>query len=153
MNTGLRLSVCAGAVAAAMAVGWTVQAAPGGQADVKVRKVPARATVSVLGKDSYDAYCASCHGREARGDGPAAPALKMAVPDLTLIASRHGKFEPLEVEFLITGKDKLTPAHGGALDMPIWGPVFSSMEGDGARSKLRMRNLVHYLETIQRKAT
>jgi mono/diheme cytochrome c family protein len=152
MKTGLRLSVCAGAVAAAMAVGWTVHGAPAGQADVKVRRVPARATVSVEGKDSFAAYCAPCHGREARGDGPAAPALKMPVPDLTLIASRHGKFEPLEVEFLITGKDKLVPAHGGAVEMPIWGPVFHSMEPDAAKGKLRMQNLVHYLETIQRAA-
>ncbi len=150
MNAGLRLSACAAAVAAAMAVGWTVHASPAGQADVKVRSVPARATVSVEGKDSYAAYCAPCHGREARGDGPAAPALKMAVPDLTLIASRHGKFDPLEVEFTIAGKDKLVPAHGGAVDMPIWGPVFKAMEGDGARSTLRLRNLVKYLETLQR---
>ncbi len=37
---------------------------------------------SVEGPDLFRAYCTSCHGLDARGAGPAAPALKAKVPDL-----------------------------------------------------------------------
>jgi mono/diheme cytochrome c family protein len=107
--------------------------------------------VSVEGKDNYDAYCAVCHGRDAKGGGPAAPAMKLPVPDLTLIAARNkGKFDALAVEEIIRKPGKTaTPAHG-VDTMPIWGDVFSTE--DRSRSLLRIRNLVRYLESIQTKA-
>ena len=36
-------------------------------------------------------YCASCHGLDARGNGPAAFVLKTTPPDLTALAKRHGE--------------------------------------------------------------
>jgi mono/diheme cytochrome c family protein len=41
-----------------------------------VKAVHAPPIVSLDGKDNYDAYCAVCHGRDAKGNGPAAPAMK-----------------------------------------------------------------------------
>ena len=43
-----------------------------------IKKVPAQAINSVEGKDNYQEYCAVCHGTDAKGNGPAAPALKIA---------------------------------------------------------------------------
>jgi len=40
---------------------------------------------SVKGPDLFRAYCASCHGLDAKGTGPAARALKDEVPDLTVL--------------------------------------------------------------------
>src|SRR2546430_1308318 len=61
---------------------------------------------SVEGNDLYRAYCASCHGISAHGDGPAAPALKAKVPDLTLIAKRnHGVFPSSRVTRTISGAE------------------------------------------------
>src|SRR6187551_294226 len=37
------------------------------------------------GAELFDRFCASCHGSAARGDGPVAASLNVAVPDLTLI--------------------------------------------------------------------
>jgi hypothetical protein len=45
---------------------------------------------STRGADLFRAYCASCHGRDAKGHGPAAPALKATVPDLTVLAKNNG---------------------------------------------------------------
>ena len=42
---------------------------------------------SLKGADLFRSYCASCHGREGKGDGPVAPALNAKVPDLTTIES------------------------------------------------------------------
>jgi hypothetical protein len=60
---------------------------------------------------------------------PAAPAMKVPVPDLTTIAKRSaGKFNATDVEYIIRGTGKTaTPAHG-VEDMPIWGDVFRRLE-------------------------
>ena len=48
------------------------------------------------GKQTYNHYCAACHGAAARGDGPVAGALTSPVPDLSTLAKRHGgKANPL----------------------------------------------------------
>lgn len=104
--------------------------------------------VSVEGADNYRAYCAVCHGPAGKGDGPAAPAMKVPVPDLTTIAKRHGgKFNATDVEYIIRGTGKTqTPAHGRE-DMPIWGEVFRAE--DKGKNALRISNLVKYVESIQ----
>lgn len=103
---------------------------------------------SVEGKDNFDAYCAVCHGPDAKGHGPAAPAMKTAVPDLTKIAERnHGEFNAAQVEYTIRGKDRMmTPEHG-VQDMPRWGEVFRAE--DPMRALLRINNLVTYVEALQ----
>src|SRR5271169_4514525 len=45
------------------------------------------------GKTMYKQYCASCHGIDGKGRGPAASALNTRPADLTTLAKRHnGKF-------------------------------------------------------------
>jgi len=103
---------------------------------------------SVEGPDLFHSYCASCHGASGKGGGPAAPALKAKVPDLTLLARRNGgEFPAAYVRDLITG-DKVPAAHGSR-EMPIWGPIFHQIETDVDRGNVRIENLVKYLESIQ----
>jgi mono/diheme cytochrome c family protein len=102
------------------------------------------------GKENFTAYCAVCHGNDAKGNGPAAPALKGPIPDLTTIAKRNaGKFDAVAMQRVVSGVDKPRPAHG-TVDMPIWGPVFRNTQGDQATT-LRVTNLVKYLESLQQK--
>jgi mono/diheme cytochrome c family protein len=114
----------------------------------QVKREPARVIGSVEGVDLYDAYCAVCHGKDGKGGGPAVPALKIPVPDLTTIAKRHGKFSLTDTEEAITGRGKMTPAHGSP-DMPIWGPIFRALTPDEAGRTLRVTNLLKYVESIQ----
>jgi mono/diheme cytochrome c family protein len=103
---------------------------------------------SVKGADLFRAYCASCHGMDAKGMGPAAGALKAKVPDLTLLSRRNsGQFPAAHVREVITGEQVVT-AHG-AREMPIWGPIFHQVEGDQDWGNVRLENLVKYLATIQ----
>lgn len=121
------------------------------EAKPKVTKTEARPTKSLEGKETYASYCAACHGKDAKGNGPAAPALKVPPPDLTKIAQRHnGTFSAADVEATIRGTNRSIDAHGSE-DMPIWGPVFSSMTDNRDVTTLRVRNLVRYLETLQDK--
>lgn len=116
-----------------------------------VKKVPAPQTSPASGKEMYVNYCASCHGLVGKGDGPAAVALKVAPPDLTTLSRRsQGKFPAAHVAQAIRG-DAAMPAHGSK-DMPVWGPVFSSMsKGDQALVQLRISNLTKYIEAMQAK--
>ncbi len=117
----------------------------------QIKKVPAPYTSSSSGKDMYIAYCASCHGQDGRGSGPAAPALKTRPTDLTILAVKNGgKFPDAHIAEIIKG-DSLTAAHGNK-EMPVWGPVFLTLgRHDPAQEQMRIHNLTTYLESIQQK--
>jgi len=105
---------------------------------------------SLKGADLFRSYCASCHGREGKGDGPVAPALNAKVPDLTTIAQRHGGVFPEKwVTELIEGP-KSVAAHGSR-EMPIWGPIFRQIENDHDYGQVRLKNVSDYLRSIQQK--
>jgi mono/diheme cytochrome c family protein len=116
-----------------------------------VVNVPAPRTPANSGKQMYKAYCASCHGKGGKGDGPAADALKVPPPDLTGLTRRNnGKFPSLQVAGTITGQAG-TPAHGSR-EMPIWGPVFMSMSHQHeSEVRLRVANLTEYIKSLQQK--
>ena len=124
---------------------------PAAQSEIK--QVPARYTSPSSGKDMYMAYCASCHGQDGKGNGPAATALKTQPTNLTQLAAKNGgKFPEVHVAEVIKG-DKLTSAHGSKA-MPVWGPVFLGMSTsphDTAQEQMRLSNLTKYLESIQAK--
>lgn len=115
-----------------------------------IKRESARPIDSVQGADVYQAYCAVCHGKDGKGHGPAAPALKMPVPDLTMLAKKSGGFSSADVEAAVLGTGKMTPAHGSP-EMPIWGPVFRALNPDEGMRKLRLVNLIKYIESLQAK--
>jgi hypothetical protein len=105
---------------------------------------------SMYGPDLYRHYCATCHGRDAKGDGPAAAALKVPPPDLTRLArARNGVFPAHDVEALIRGRGTVA-AHGTG-EMPVWGPIFYALDPSDARVKARITALVVHIASIQQK--
>ncbi len=127
---------------------WAVTAWP----QVTGRPTPPLVIDSMSGRDLYDFYCASCHGRQGHGDGPTAPALKSIPPDLTTLARRSGGAFPADrVLALVThGQAMATPAHGSK-EMPVWGPVFLALDPSDTRTKVRIANIVDYVAALQRK--
>lgn len=111
-------------------------------------KTPAVRKPSMSGKEMFQYYCASCHGKDAKGDGPAAFALKKPPSDLTVLAQKNGgKFPTDNVMNSISGVSE--SVHGDK-EMPVWGPFFSSMSGGNADvAKMRVRNLTRYIESQQ----
>jgi len=108
---------------------------------------------SVKGPDLFRAHCASCHGLEGKGDGPAGLALKKKVPDLTMLAKNNqGQFPSAYVRRTIAGGglSEWAIAHGSR-EMPIWGPIFHQIESDMDWGNVRLDNLTKYLESIQQK--
>ena len=115
----------------------------------KVRKVPAPYTEPSAPEQMYKAYCASCHGVEGRGDGPAASALKAPATDLTQLSRKNGgEFPAARVNSVLSGTAELA-AHGSE-EMPVWGPVFRKLGQDnGSHARLRINNLTKYLQSMQ----
>jgi mono/diheme cytochrome c family protein len=106
---------------------------------------------SMAGPDLFQFYCAPCHGRDGRGGGPVAAVLKTPPADLTKIAEkRAGTFPRADIIRFVSEGPALIPAHG-TIDMPIWGPIFRSLDSSEARTRARIDNLVSYLESIQAK--
>lgn len=103
---------------------------------------------SLNGQALYQSYCATCHGTDAKGDGPMASALKTPPSDLTQLAVRNGGvFSRRNVERIISGESELR-SHG-TREMPLWGPIFSQVAWDQDLGRVRVANLVRYLESIQ----
>ena len=120
-----------------------------GAAAQKIKKVPARYTSPASGKAMYMNHCAACHGADAKGNGPAAAALKTAPTDLTtLTKNNNGKFPANHVYSSIIG-DLNVLAHGTP-EMPMWGNVYRSMSaGHDAEVQQRISNLTGYIESLQ----
>jgi mono/diheme cytochrome c family protein len=120
------------------------------EAPTKIKPVGAKPTSPASGKEMFHAYCASCHGSDGKGNGPAAPALKKQPTDLTSLAQKNGgKFPAMLVMSSI--KDGAAAGHGSK-DMPVWGPILSSVSEDNPGVvDQRVGNLVGYIQSLQGK--
>lgn len=115
----------------------------------QIKHVPIKNSPPNSGKDMFVNYCAVCHGKDAKGTGPASSVLKVPPSDLTALAKNAGgKYPAQHVAAVIRGQ-ATTAAHG-TQDMPVWGPLFSSIsQGHEAQVQQRTTNLVDYIGTLQ----
>jgi mono/diheme cytochrome c family protein len=101
------------------------------------------------GKVSFNLYCRSCHGAEAKGDRSVAQYLTIPPADLTKISERHGgEFPEEEIYEIIDGRD--VPGHGSR-DMPIWGDAFKTVTETESEEVVeeKIQALVVFLKSIQ----
>lgn len=115
-----------------------------------IKKAPAPVTSPASGVEMFNTYCAVCHGKSGKGDGPAASEFKIPPANLTLLAiNNNGKYPADHVAETIRTGPRDAKAHGSE-DMPVWGTIFSRM-GDTAQVEQRIRNLTSYVGTLQAK--
>jgi mono/diheme cytochrome c family protein len=101
--------------------------------------------LSAWGQQLFAANCASCHGADATGNGPAARTLKTRPSDLTRIRERNGgTFPRLEIVRFIDGERPVS-AHRSA-EMPKWGRVFSQR----GHTSPEVYAVTDYLASIQK---
>jgi mono/diheme cytochrome c family protein len=132
-----------------LVAGWLAPA-PAWAQEPKVDPVLAE-----LGADAFARYCASCHGTDGKGSGPAAQALRTPPADLTGIAARRGgEFPAGEIGRFIDGR--FAPAAHGSREMPVWGERFGERVPDAGVSEEVTRGniavLIEYLKSIQEPA-
>jgi mono/diheme cytochrome c family protein len=118
--------------------------------NVSVNLVPVRTTPASSGQEMYSHYCAACHGAEGRGNGPAVKGLNAHPTNLTMLAATNsGKF-PANSVVTVLRYGTESPEHTSN-GMPVWGPVFRSMNSSNPTSEemQRISNLTRYLDTLQ----
>lgn len=108
------------------------------------------------GKREFQRSCATCHGMDAKGNGPSAAALNVKPADLTQLSKQHGGvFLFWRVYEKIDGKDEAPIRGHGTREMPIWGERFQidAFRGENQQMGVRGRilSLVYYLESLQEK--
>jgi mono/diheme cytochrome c family protein len=102
------------------------------------------------GEYLFRTHCASCHGQSGRGDGPAATTFQRSLSDLTTLTLRAGgNFPRAEVTRVVNGQQKTTGHAPG--DMPEWGRVLRSLEGDDRTARRQIDAIVRHLESMQQK--
>ena len=117
----------------------------------QVDVTPTLVLPSMSGRDIFRYYCATCHGRDGRGNGPIAAELKTKPANLTRLAAGNGGQFPLaRVKAFITQGPPDAPSHGSS-DMPVWGPIFRSLEPSDTMVQTRIDNVVAYINSIQAK--
>jgi mono/diheme cytochrome c family protein len=129
-----------------------------GAQENQVKKTQGRPATPVSGAQMFKEYCAVCHGAGGNGDGPVATALKVSTPDLTTLARRHDGQFPGDYIANILKNGVQKPAHGSG-EMPVWGPIFETMNRWNALCPgmeetpvtLQIANITSYLKSIQRK--
>ena len=105
------------------------------------------AKAAANGRQSFMTYCGSCHGKEAKGNGPLAEQLRVAPADLTRISERNGGEFPFDhVRKIIDGREKV--AGHGSKDMPVWGDAFKTTDTE-EQAQERINQLTHFLWSIQ----
>jgi mono/diheme cytochrome c family protein len=150
---------CLWNLAAVVVLGGALVGFSGGKAYAQAEMGPSGLITS--GKLDFRRYCAQCHGMDATGDGPVAPALKKKPANLTLLSKNNGGvFPEQEVRDFINGAK--TSASHGTREMPIWGDAFrlrTASMGAGAgmgsaglteaEVNAKINRLVEYVKSIQ----
>jgi mono/diheme cytochrome c family protein len=146
MTTRLVLGPCF-----AMCLSSIAMAAGGGPSQIapQAQPSPIPNTSPANGRQMFLTHCAPCHGRDGKGDGPAAKSLQVPPSDLTRISARHdGVFPLMRVRQHIEGLGEIA-AHGSR-EMPIWGSLFIQADGDAGLKELRINNLANYVKALQK---
>jgi mono/diheme cytochrome c family protein len=138
-----------------LALGWSLGLSQGATQGAAKKQTSTqedeRLITSIQGPALYQAYCASCHGKDAKGGGLMAKSLKVPPADLTRISARNaGKFPLMRIERIISGEEQMGSSHG-TREMPVWGSVFSQVARDQDLGRVRIDNLARYLRDIQTK--
>ena len=137
------------AIAVQASAQQTTSNAPGTGAQVTLKHVQIKPVPANDGREMYVAYCAVCHGATAKGDGPAAPALKERPTDLTMLSARNGrKYPETRVKYLLTGYQPLSS--NDSAKMPDWCRAFRSLDKQNPLLvEMRAHNLANYVKMLQ----
>ncbi len=113
------------------------------------RKTASKPPSLAAGQETFLKYCASCHGKTAKGDGPAAFVLRTAPPDLTTLSKRHEDKFPAGYVSVVLSFGKSFASHG-AVDMPIWGSRFKTLDPvHDPTGQQHIDDVVAYIRSLQ----
>lgn len=132
-------------LAAMLLLGYSLAAA----AQTEIKHVPVARASASSGHEMFVNYCASCHGTDGKGSGPAAVALKVPPADLSVLSKNNGgKFPSAHLATVL--RDGVESKAHGVKEMPVWGPILrQTSHGQAGEVELRIANLTKYVESLQ----
>jgi mono/diheme cytochrome c family protein len=104
---------------------------------------------SMSGREIFKYYCASCHGRDGRGKGPVAAALKVRPTDLTKLAANNAGVFPADRMKTVLAMGPSNASSHGSLEMPIWGPIFQALDPSDLAAEARVHQLSSFVRSLQ----
>jgi len=113
------------------------------------RKSATKLPSAAAGQETFLKYCASCHGKTAKGDGPAAFVFRTPPPDLTTLSRRHEDKFPAGYVGVVLTFGKSFASHGSE-DMPIWGSRFKTLDSvHDPTGQQHIDDVVAYIRSLQ----
>ena len=147
VRAGVLFGITLAIVGAALAVGQGF-ACP--QSTSQQKEPVGRADIT-SGKNMFVNYCASCHGVDGKGNGPAAVALKPAPTDLTTLAKANGGKYPAAFVSAVLKFGRNPVAHGSS-EMPVWGSRFKMIDpNQDPTGQQHVDDVVAYIGSLQAK--
>jgi mono/diheme cytochrome c family protein len=121
----------------------------GAAATTPSRTLQSPPSAAAPGAATYQTYCAPCHGKSGRGDGPIAPPLATAPSDLTTLSRRNRGRYPSERVYRVIDGRRPAKAHGA---MPAWADAFREPPdgADQAMVRQKIAQLVDFVASLQR---
>ena len=105
------------------------------------------------GAEDYARFCAQCHGRSGKGDGPMASHLITRPADLTGLTARNdGRFPEVAAYNIIDNGGKID--EHGTENEPKWGEIFAAEPSPlpaEVAADTRIHDLMDFLKSIQEK--
>jgi mono/diheme cytochrome c family protein len=115
------------------------------------QKPAARQPSTASGKETFLKHCASCHGQNAKGSGPAAIALTPPPSDLTTLSKRYEGNYPTGYVGAVLKFGRSLAAHGTE-DMPVWGSRFKMIDPvRDPTGQQHIDDVVAYIGSLQEK--
>jgi mono/diheme cytochrome c family protein len=113
------------------------------------RKSAPRPPSAASGQETFLKYCASCHGKTAKGDGPAVFVFRTPPPDLTTLSKRHENKFPAGYVGVVLTFGKRFDSHGSE-DMPVWGSTFKTLDPvHDPTGQQHIDDVVAYIRSLQ----
>lgn len=111
-----------------------------------------------FGKREYESNCASCHGKDGKGNGPMVEFLQRSPPDLSQLVKKNQGVFPMSRLYEVVEGAKV-PGHGSR-EMPIWGHEFRVQDAEyylearghydpQALVRARILSLLEYINRLQ----
>lgn len=109
-----------------------------------------------FGQQEFDSRCASCHGKDGKGNGWLTYFITIQPPDLTLLAKKNGGILPVDRLYMSVSGDGV--AIHGPSDMPAWGKTYRNEAPDlylgipydsEVYSRGRILMLIEYINRLQ----
>ena len=123
--------------------------------NLKVVVVPARAASSRWCR-VVPVYCASCHGKDLKGYGPAGRFTRVQPIDLTIAHAGHTtqRNRAMHIAASLVAVHSVPASQSmnqATLDVPDWEPIFKVMSHSSQfGAALRIANVSNYIASLQR---